>query len=226
MKKYAVIVAGGSGSRMKSPVPKQFLTINGKPILFYTVNAFLNAYDDLHVILVLPKENKNPGSLFDSNFASRVTITEGGNTRFDSVKNGLNMISSDDESIVFVHDGVRCMISQELIHRCYDAALIFKTAVPAVMSQDSTRLIDGQNNEVVDRSKVYLIQTPQTFHSSILRQAFDQDYNENFTDEATVVESLGHKIHLVEGDYSNIKITRPFDLKLAELMLSENNQIK
>lgn len=222
MKKIAVIVAGGSGTRMNTQMPKQFLLLNGKPVLYYTINTFLKAYNDLKIILVLPEEYIAAGkeiidAYFDSN---RITITEGGRTRFHSVQNGLALIK--EECIVFVHDGVRCLLSTSLIKRCYDEAASNGSAIPVTACKDSVRIIKGESNETVDRNNVKLVQTPQTFHSKILLPAFNIDYKDRFTDEATVVEAFGLQVHLVEGEENNIKITRPIDLLIAEKLLEEN----
>ena len=143
----------------------------------------------------------------------RIKITAGGDTRFQSVKNGLALV--EGEAIIFVHDGVRCLLSKELIHRCYTQAVETGTAIPAIISKDSIRLLTENGNEAYDRNKVMLIQTPQTFHSKILLPAFQIDYKDKFTDEATVVEAYGMKVSLVEGEENNIKITRPVDLLIA-----------
>jgi 2-C-methyl-D-erythritol 4-phosphate cytidylyltransferase len=223
MKKYAIIVAGGTGTRMGSAVPKQFLLLNDKPVLYYTLKAFLESYEDLQIILVFPEEYQDIGKeIIDAYFDySRIQVTFGGETRFHSVQNGLKLV--DRESIIFVHDAVRCLVSTELIHRCYENTLHMGSAVPVVRSKDSVRLLneEGNDNEVLDRSKVVMVQTPQTFHSKILLQAFEIDYKERFTDEATVVETFGLKISLVEGEENNIKITRPVDLLIAGALLEE-----
>jgi 2-C-methyl-D-erythritol 4-phosphate cytidylyltransferase len=222
MKKNAVIVAGGNGSRMNSALPKQFLLLNNKPVLFYTLDTFLKAYSDLNIILVLPEEYIAAGQeVIDAYFDyDRIQITEGGRTRFHSVQNGLQLIT--EESIVFVHDGVRCLLSTDLIHRCYDAALEYGSAVPVVDSKDSVRLQREDRNEAIDRNMVKLVQTPQTFHSKILLPAYKIDFKDKFTDEATVVEAFGLKIHLVEGEENNFKITRPVDILIAEQVLQLN----
>ena len=221
MRKYAVIVAGGSGSRMGSTIPKQFLLLHNKPVLYYTLKVFLEAYEDMQIILVLPEDYTDLGrEIIDAFFDySRIQITNGGETRFHSVKNGLQLVEQD--AIVFVHDAVRCLVSVDLIRRCYENALEVGSAVPAVRSRDSVRLLNEEenDNEVLERSKVALVQTPQTFHSRILLPAFEIDYKERFTDEATVVEAFGLKISLVEGEEENIKITRPFDMLMAEQLL-------
>src|SRR5215203_269644 len=226
MQKYVIIVAGGTGSRMGSNTPKQFLLLNDKPILYYTLKVFLEAYEDIEIILVLPEEYTDLGrEIIDAYFDySRIQITSGGETRFHSVKNGLAL--ADKESIIFVHDAVRCLVTIDLIHRCLENASKTGSAVPAIRSKDSVRLLNEEenDNEVLDRSKVVFVQTPQTFHSRILLPAFQIDYKERFTDEATVVEAFGLKIALVEGEENNIKITRPVDLFLAEKLMEEKKK--
>jgi 2-C-methyl-D-erythritol 4-phosphate cytidylyltransferase len=221
MKKYAVIVAGGSGHRMGTAVPKQFLELQGKPVLWYTLTAFLDAFPDMEIILVLPQAHLQTGLAIiqTTHSPNRIWITEGGETRFHSVKNGLSHIQQ--HSIVFVHDGVRCLLTPELIRRCYDAALEKGNAIPAIPAVDTIRIETVSGNELVDRQKIRIIQTPQTFYSDIIKAAFEQDYEEFFTDEANVVERLGVKIHLVEGEPTNIKITRPIDILIAEKILEE-----
>ena len=220
MKKIAVIVAGGNGSRMNNDVPKQFLLLHGKPVLYYTIDTFLKAYDDLQLILVLPEEHIGAGqeiidAFFDYN---RIKITAGGRTRFHSVQNGLQLIT--EESIVFVHDGVRCLLTTDLIHRCYQSALEYGSAIPVINSKDSVRISIGKSNEAIERSSVKLVQTPQTFHSKILLPAFVIDYKDKFTDEATVVEAFGLKVNLIEGEENNIKLTRQTDMLVAEYIIS------
>ena len=221
MKKIALIVAAGSGSRMNSDIPKQFLLLKNKPVLYYSIKAFLDTYDDLEIILILPEEHIAKGQeIIDGYFdSSKIKITAGGRTRFHSVQKGLSLI--DQEAIIFVHDGVRCFVTKDLIKRCYEAALEFGTAVPVIDSSDSVRLISKNGNKIVDRNKVKFVQTPQTFHSKILLPAFAIDYKDQFTDEASVVEAFGLKINLVEGEKNNIKITTPHDLELAKILLLE-----
>ncbi len=215
MNKYSVIVAGGMGRRMGAAIPKQFLMLNGQPLLLHTINVFLKAYDDLNVILVLPQE-------FIPEFKpmERVKVVAGGPTRFHSVKNGLNVIN-DDNAIVFVHDAVRCLLTTNLLYRCYQTSVTTGNAVPAVKTVDSLRIEKDNGNEIIDRRKVWIIQTPQAFKSKILIDAFKQKYDESFTDEASVVERMGVKINLIEGEADNIKITRPIDLLIAEKILVE-----
>lgn len=223
MNKYAILVAGGTGKRMGDILPKQFMLLKGKPILYYTLNTFINSYDDLHIILVLPVDYMSVGQEIITTWFDKkqILITAGGDTRFQSVKNGLAFV--EDGAIIFVHDAVRCMVSKDLIHRCYAEAVRTGTAIPAVASKDSIRLVEDDGNEALDRNKVMLVQTPQTFHSKILLPAFQIDYKDKFTDEATVVEAYGMKVSLVEGEEDNIKITRPGDLLIAERILEERS---
>lgn len=221
MNKYAVIVAGGIGSRMNSAVPKQFILLKGKPLLYYTLQTFLNSYEDLKIILVLPEEYVATGQeIIDAWFDyKRIKITIGGRTRFHSVQNGLTMV--EGESIVFVHDAVRCLLTTDLIHRSYNAALEFGAAIPVVDCNDSVRYVSEQGNEALERRNIKLVQTPQVFLSTILLPAFNIDYKDKFTDEASVVEAFGMKVHLLPGEETNLKITRPTDLILAEKILDE-----
>ena len=222
MKKYAVIVAGGSGTRMGNVTPKQFLLLKGKPVLWYTIDSFLRAYDDMHIILVLPKDHLKKGEKIINQLDhahDKVVMIEGGSTRFDSVKAGLQSIK--DDAVVFVHDGVRCLISVPLIRRCFNQAIEKGSAIPAVAATDSIRIVKDGTHYVSDRQQVRIIQTPQTFLSSIILPAFEQDYKDAFTDEATVVEAFGTPVYLTEGEYDNIKITRPVDLLIAERIIED-----
>lgn len=219
MKTYAVIVAGGSGQRMGSSLPKQFLPLCGKPVLWHTLNTFFEAINDIRIILVLPLSHLPYGQELRDSFeqSSQISVIEGGSSRYDSVKSGLSLIS--EQSIVFVHDGVRCLLTTDLIQRCYETALASGNATPAVSSKDSVRIVTASGNIVADRNNVQLIQTPQVFLSDIILKAFEQPYQERFTDEATVVESSGTPIILVPGEHENIKITNPIDLLIAEKVL-------
>ncbi|MDQ6812817.1 MAG: 2-C-methyl-D-erythritol 4-phosphate cytidylyltransferase, partial [Bacteroidota bacterium] len=215
------IVAGGSGQRMGAEIPKQFLLLKGKPLLQYTIQSFLLAYHDLQIILVLPLQQLANGQeiVRQMNAVERVQIVAGGSTRYHSVQNGLQSVV--EPSIVFVHDGVRCLVSQQLILRCYKQAINQGSAIPVVTATDSIRIDEGSSHYTIDRDKVRIVQTPQTFQSGILLPAFQQQYLPSFTDEATVVEAAGHEIFLIEGEYSNLKITRPLDLFIAEKLLEE-----
>ena len=221
MFKYAIIVAGGTGSRMGGSLPKQFMLLRDKPVLYYSIKTFLDAYDDLEIILVLPAAFTDIGEeIIDAYFdKEKIKIAIGGDTRFQSVKNGLKLV--EEESIIFVHDAVRCLVSVSLVRRCYELAMQTGAAVPVIPSKDSVRILNDDGNGEVDRNKIMLVQTPQTFHSKILLPAFDIDYKDKFTDEATVVEAYGLRISLAEGEETNIKITRPIDLLIAEKVIEQ-----
>lgn len=226
MYKYAVIVAGGTGKRMGNMVPKQFLLLKNKPLLWYTLDTFLRAYGDIKIILVLPHEHIEKGKVITDNFFANnhVKIVAGGDMRFHSVQCGLREVK--ENSVVFVHDAVRCLVSVPLIQRCYKQTLEKGSAVPAVAATDSIRILNGSHHTIANRQQVRIIQTPQTFLSEIILPAFKQDYNEAFTDEATVVEAYGEKVFLTEGEYENIKITRPVDMMIAERILEERLTLK
>ncbi len=219
MKKFAVLVAGGSGSRMKTDLPKQFLSLKERPLLFYTINSFLKAADDITIILVLPRDFIDMGNeIINQYFKGKdIIVTAGGQTRFHSVKNGLQMINED--SVVLVHDAVRCLVTEDLINRSIVAAIEKGAVVPVISSRDSVRMITGSKNNSIERSTVKLVQTPQAFLSKNLISAFEAEYNEMFTDEAAVMEAAGFEIHLIEGEENNIKITFPIDFVLAEKIL-------
>lgn len=218
MKKYAIIVAGGSGSRMRSNLPKQFIEIGGLPVLMHTLNRFKEAFADIDLILVLPE------SQFDfweelcqkHHFTVAHQLVKGGNSRFQSGKNGLAVIETD--GIVAVHDGVRPFVSTDIIRESFEVAQVKGTAVVSVASKDSVRV----NGQAIDRQTVRLIQTPQTFQASIIKKAFETEELSTFTDDASVVEFAGFEINLIEGSYENIKITTPEDLEWAEIILKRN----
>ena len=207
---------------MGGSLPKQFLPLKDRPVLYYSLKAFFDAYEDLKIILVLPAAFTDIGEeIIDAYFdKERIKMAVGGDTRFQSVKNGLRLV--EEESIIFVHDAVRCLASAALIRRCYELAMETGTAVPVIPSTDSVRILNEEGNAMVDRNKVMLVQTPQTFHSKILLPAFDIDYKDKFTDEATVVEAYGLRVSLAEGEETNIKITRPIDLFIAERIVEQS----
>jgi 2-C-methyl-D-erythritol 4-phosphate cytidylyltransferase len=219
MKKYAVIVAGGSGTRMGSELPKQFLLIHDKPILWYTLHTFLKSYKDIHIILVLPSEYYDAGRAIcdEINSLNPIQTIVGGATRFQSVQTGLTLIK--EQSVIFVHDGVRCLLSPSLIHLCYEETLLFGSAIPCIDSKDSVRIMSDSGHRSIKRTDVKMVQTPQTFLSDIILTAYQADYQEAFTDDASVAEAAGHSIHLVSGEENNIKITTPLDLAIAEELL-------
>ncbi|HUR10403.1 MAG TPA: 2-C-methyl-D-erythritol 4-phosphate cytidylyltransferase [Flavitalea sp.] len=221
MNKFAVIVAAGAGSRMGTAQPKQFMHLLGKPVIWYTLQTFLKTIQDLEIILVLPEAHLKTGhSIIDTTIdPTRIRIVTGGNSRFHSVKQGLSLIKQP--SIVFVHDGVRCLVSPLLIDRCLQAAELNGTAIPAIEAVDTIRLGTRDSNKQVERGKVFIIQTPQTFQSGLLIHAYQNEYSEYFTDDASVVEASGIKIHLIDGEPTNIKITRPIDITIAQKILEE-----
>ena len=224
MYKYAIIVAGGAGTRIGGELPKQFQLLKGRQVLWYTLKAFTDAYEDVQIILVLPGDHMEKGEELTKEFPSqRIRMTSGGQTRFQSVKNGLGFV--DAHSIVFVHDGVRCLVTAELIRRCGEATLEKGNAIPSVEITDTIRIETAAGYEPMDRKHVRIIQTPQTFLSTIIKPAFEQPYEESFTDDACVVERTGVKINLIEGEATNIKITRPVDLLIAEKILEERVKV-
>lgn len=220
MSKLAVIVAGGSGLRMGNELPKQFLLLEGKPILLHSIDTFLQAYPDISIHLVIPQHyiDYTKELLKNFGYSDDINITEGGETRFHSVKNGIKAAQTGD--IVFVHDAVRCLASASLIQRCFEMASEKGSAIPIVPIRDSMRrVLDSGTTEVVSRENLYAVQTPQTFKAEILLNAFNVEYNQAFTDEATVVENTGLHVYTVEGEEQNIKITYPEDLLYAKWRL-------
>ncbi|MEI7589270.1 MAG: 2-C-methyl-D-erythritol 4-phosphate cytidylyltransferase [Chitinophagia bacterium] len=221
VQKIAIIVAGGTGQRMGSVVPKQFLEIENKSILTHTLDQFVAAFSDIELVVVLPEAYLKEGEevLRKSKYKNKISYVAGGETRFQSVKNGLAKVQKP--SIVFVHDAVRCLLTPALIQRCYQQAFEKGSAIPAVTATDTVRLSTGNEHQLLNRENVMLIQTPQTFRSDILLKAFEQKYQASFTDEANVVEASGVPVYLVDGEYENIKITRPLDLAIANYILSK-----
>lgn len=219
--RFALIVAGGSGSRMNTEVPKQFLELAGKPVIMHTFEAF-NSFDpSIQFVLVLPKsEFPRWRQLCEKHrFKLAHQLAEGGNNRFESVKNGLDCITED--GIVFIHDGVRPLVSQQTIKNCLNTASERGNALPVIPVSESVRYVDGLKNYSLDRSKYYLVQTPQTFQVSIIKKAYDQPFSSLFTDDASVLENTGIAINTVKGNRENIKITYPEDLRIAALMLED-----
>lgn len=214
---YAIIVAGGKGLRMGSDIPKQFLPISGKPVLMHTIDRFRKYSSYLRIILVLPKSQQNYWNELccKHSFAMDYALANGGETRFHSVKNGLALIPDNADGVVGVHDGVRPFPSIDVIRRCYEAARLSGAAIPVTPVVETLRHIGGTT---VPRNEYRLVQTPQTFNIQLLKQAYKQKYTDAFTDDASVVEHLGHTITLIDGNRENIKITTPFDLKVAEVI--------
>lgn len=216
---YAIIVAGGKGTRIKSALPKQFLELNGLPILMHTINAFLRYSKNIIIILVLPEDDFETWQALCTkhNFSVQLTLQKGGDTRFQSVKNGLEKI--EGLGLVAIHDGVRPLVSEDIIGASYRLAAVHKTAVAAVRLKESIRMTDQDNTKAVDRSKFRLIQTPQTFDVALLKKAYQIKDDPGLTDDAGVVERTGQVISLFEGSYENIKITTPEDLIVAKALL-------
>lgn len=210
MQKKAIILAGSTAATDDEDLPAQFLSVGNKPLLYYTIKTFLDAYDDLTVILVLPETHLDIGrEIIDGYFdAARVVICTGGSTRFESVRNGISRLGGDD-SIVFIHDGIRCLITTDLIRRAFDAAVETNTAIPVVPVNENLRIMEEDDLEPIDVSRLRVVQTPQTFHSKILQTAFDIDYKPHFSDEAAVVEAYGLKLNFIAGEPHNFKVNTP-----------------
>mgnify|MGYP002852553450 CR=1 FL=1 len=216
MKSYAIIVAGGKGLRMGGDVPKQFLPIDGKPILMHTIEAFRKAIDDIEIVLVLPADQHDYWQELcrDTSFCPPRHVVSGGATRFLSVKAGLSLLPNDEDAVVGIHDGVRPFVSAETIRRCYEAAAKGKAVVPVVPVVETIRQILPDGKSITrPRDEYRLVQTPQTFPLALLKRAYEQPYCETFTDDASVVEAMGEEILMVEGNRENIKITTPSDLR-------------
>ena len=221
MKRYAVIVAGGKGLRMGSELPKQFLCIGGKPILMHTLEAFRRFDEAMQLILVLPRDHQPLWhTLCEKHaFSLPYLLADGGETRFHSVKNGLALITG--EGVVAIHDGVRPFVSSEVLHRCFTTAATHHAVLPVIPIVDTVRELTVEGSRTVDRNAYKLVQTPQVFDVTLLKTAYEQPFTPFFTDDASVVEALGRTITLVEGNRENIKITTPFDLKIAEALLAD-----
>ena len=223
MKRYLIIVAGGKGVRMGGDVPKQFRLLNGKPLVMTTIEN-LSAMDvTMRIILVLPQDQLEYWDELCAQYEFNipVTVVTGGTTRFHSVQNGLAAIEEPEEALVGIHDGVRPFLAMKVFDELFREAAINGAVVPVVAVNDSMRrFIGGQGaTEPVARDRYRLVQTPQVFKLSLLRKAYEQRYVEEFTDDASVVEALDERVYLVEGNRENIKLTTPFDLKLAEMLI-------
>lgn len=223
MTEYALIVAGGKGTRIKSALPKQFLELNKLPVLMHTINAFVRYSPDIRIVLVLPEDDiQTWKSLCDAHdFRQKLLVQAGGESRFQSVKRGLEKIT--DEGLVAVHDGVRPLVSEDVIAASFRLAAVHGTAVAAVGFKESIRETDEDSSRAVDRSKFRLIQTPQTFLVSLIRKAYETKEDPSLTDDASVVERYGHSISLFEGSYTNIKITTAEDMIVAEALLKRKS---
>ena len=217
---YALIVAGGKGTRIKSKLPKQFLALNGLPILMHTINAFIRYSVSIRIILVLPEDDFDIWNALCEkfNFNVPVILQRGGESRFQSVKNGLYKI--EGEGLVAIHDGVRPLVSEDIIGASFRLAAVHQSAVAAVRLKESIRMTDQDNTKAMDRSRFRLIQTPQTFQVELIKKAYQQKEDVSMTDDASVAERDGHIISLFEGSYENIKITTPEDLIVAEALMN------
>jgi len=215
---YVIITAGGKGTRMVSDLPKQFMELNGLPVIMHAIRAFTDYAADVSIILVLPVDGMDEWFRIRGKYPLKAAIQTcgGGATRFQSVKNGLEMIAG--EGLVAIHDAARPLVSAELISRCFRAAGRHGNAIPVIPVQDSMRELNGKDSRPADREMFRLVQTPQVFDVSLIRKAYGQAYHPSFTDDATVAEAYGAKIHLVEGERKNIKITTTEDLVVAEAL--------
>jgi 2-C-methyl-D-erythritol 4-phosphate cytidylyltransferase len=219
LKKYAIIVAGGAGTRMGTEVPKQFLEIKGKPVLMHSMNRFFDFDSNISIIVVLPEHQIEYWQKLCKTYQFDIPhqIVKGGTERFYSVKNGLSFV--DEDGFVAIHDAVRPLVSTETISSAFKSAMQYGSGIPTVPMNDSIRQFEGENNFAVNRSNYKIIQTPQCFDSTSILDAFKQDYKVEFTDDATVLESNGSNVFLTQGNVENIKITTPRDLLLAAALM-------
>jgi 2-C-methyl-D-erythritol 4-phosphate cytidylyltransferase len=218
---YVIIVAGGKGLRMGSDIPKQFLPIGGKPVLMRTLERFRAYSSDLQIILVLPEAQQDYWRQLceEYHFDVEYQLANGGQTRFHSVQNGLALVPDDAEGVVGVHDGVRPFPSIEVIRNCYETAREKKAVIPVIPVVETVRHLENKGSVTVPRNDYRLVQTPQTFDIQLLKAANHQPYNDGFTDDASVVEAYGTRVAMVEGNRENIKLTTPFDLLIAEVLV-------
>lgn len=219
MTHYALIVAGGKGLRMGTELPKQFLPIGGKPVLMRTLEAFYAYNPEIQIILVLPSSQQEYWAQLcgEYHFSLPHIIADGGETRFHSVKNGLAFVEAP--GLVGVHDGVRPFVAPEVIARCYALAAEKKAVIPVVDVVETVRHLEGEGSTTVSRDDYKLVQTPQVFDAALLKEAYEQPYTSHFTDDASVVEAMGIPVCLTPGNRENIKITTPFDLKIATALI-------
>ncbi len=222
-RRYALIVAGGSGSRMNSTVPKQFMLLHGEPVLIHTLRCFTRFNPGIKLLVAIHKDwiTTVKDLLQKHSFEHPVKLISGGGTRFHSVKNGLDAI--DEDGIVGIHDAARPLVSPETLKRAYNIATEKGNAIPVIELSESIRQLEGNKNQAADRNLFRIVQTPQCFRVSLIKKAFEQEYLPAFTDDSTVLENTGVPINLVEGNRENIKITVPADLVIAEALLRSNN---
>lgn len=219
MKLYAVIVAGGSGKRMGADMPKQYLELAGRPVLMHTLERFKEFDESIEIITVLPENQLRYWAELQARYSFSVphTLVIGGKARFYSVKSGLKFV--DVPGLVAIHDGVRPFVSTETIRRCFETAAQLGNAIPVIPPSDTLRLVEGANSRTLNRLNVRMVQTPQVFNAELIKKAYEQEYQPEFTDDASVLEKLGIKINLVEGNRENIKITNPEDLIISQALL-------
>lgn len=217
--KNVIIVAGGKGLRLGGETPKQFISIGGKPILMRTIEEFYQFDKSIRIIVVLPEDHRDHWSMLCKSYGFTIyhEMVNGGETRFHSVKNGLELVI---DGLVAIHDAARPFVSVDLIQRCFDCANEYQSAIPVIDVVDSLRKVshDGRSS-IVDRNSYKMVQTPQIFDVHLLKKGYESDFDTSFTDDASVVESIGHQVHLLDGERNNIKITTSFDLKLAKALL-------
>ena len=225
--RFVVIVAGGSGKRMESDLPKQFIKLANQPVLLRTLYVFHEFDRELKIIIVLHADYFDLWNSICEEYSCSVPhkVIKGGETRFDSVKNGLEAIDNKN-GLVAVHDAVRPLVNIDTISRCFNSAMKYGNALPAISPNESVRITVAGGNKPLDRKNIYLVQTPQVFSLALIKKAYMQEYKPNFTDDATVFEASGEKINIVEGDVLNIKLTTPIDLEFAETVLKQRKRRK
>ncbi len=223
MKKYAIIVAGGTGTRMHGEVPKQFMLLSGKPVILYSIEAFFDFDPEIQIILVLHPEYREYWKQICKDFKISIPtkIAPGGETRFKSVRNGLELVG--DNGLVAVHDAARPVINEVFIRSLFSEAEKYGSAMPGVPLNDTIRLLEGETSHQLDRTFLRAMQTPQVYEISELKRAYEQPFQPQFTDDASVMQSAGFPLHLTEGRPSNIKITSPEDMGLAEVLLKRHH---
>jgi 2-C-methyl-D-erythritol 4-phosphate cytidylyltransferase len=219
MKLYVVIVAGGSGKRMQAGTPKQYLELAGKPVLMHTLERFKTFNDEIEIITVLPENQLRFWNELQRKHSFDIphTLVKGGKARFFSVKNGLKFV--ENSGLVAIHDGVRPLVSTDTIRRCFETAGELGNAIPVISPSDTLRMLSGEEYKPINRLNVKQVQTPQVFNTELIKNAYNQEYIPEFTDDATVLEKTGVKINLVEGNRENIKITNPEDLIISTALL-------
>lgn len=221
IKTSVIIVAGGKGNRMNSEIPKQFLLLKKLPILCRTIQKFYDFDAKTSIVLVLPKNQFGSWRTLctEYNFKIPHQLVKGGKTRFESVKNGLALIKDDE--LIAIHDGVRPLVSLSVIKNCFKKAKESGSAIPVISINESLRSLTNDGSKIINRKEILIVQTPQVFNSTELKKAYQQEYQDSFTDDASVFEAFGKNVALVDGNRENIKITQPLDLKIAEVLVCD-----